>query len=76
MRPFAVLLTALIVAAWTGAIAILSVQNFALVSLRLFTWESVQIPVGLVLAFAAGVGMVVTAVVQLLPTIRPLDGED
>jgi uncharacterized integral membrane protein len=70
MRPFSVLLTALIVAGWIGAIAILSVQNFSLVSLKLLTWESIQIPIGLVLAFAAGLGMVGTAALQLLPASR------
>jgi uncharacterized integral membrane protein len=77
MRPFSVLLTAILVAGWVGAIAILSVQNFSLVSLKFLAWESIQIPVGIVLAFAAGIGMVGTAALQLLPSNRlPEDADD
>ena len=47
------------------AIAILSVQNAALVSLNL-TFESIQLPVGLVLAFSAGVGIIGMALIQPL----------
>ena len=47
------------------AIAILSVQNAALVSLNL-TFESIQLPVGLVLAFSAGMGIIGMALIQPL----------
>ena len=47
------------------AIAIHSVQNAALVSLNL-TFESIQLPVGLVLAFSAGVGIIGMALIQPL----------
>lgn len=62
-------LTSLMVAIWIGAIALLSVQNARPVSLRFFTFQSVEIPVGLVLTFSAALGMVGTAL--LLPATRP-----
>ncbi|GAB4334354.1 MAG: hypothetical protein OHK0047_23130 [Leptolyngbyaceae cyanobacterium] len=66
MKTLAVFLTTCIVALWIGAIAILSVQNFTPVSFRFFTFQSIEIPIGIVLAFAVGVGAVGTAFFQLL----------
>ena len=59
------LLTSLIIAFWISAIALLSVQNARPVSLRFLFWQSVEIPVGLVLAFTAAFGM--TGMALLLP---------
>lgn len=66
MKSFANLLISLIVAIWVVAIAILSVQNFEPVSLKFFTFQSIKIPVGIVLAFSAGVGLVGVAILQPL----------
>ncbi|GAB1540675.1 hypothetical protein NUACC21_33440 [Scytonema sp. NUACC21] len=66
MKTFANLLIAIVVAVWVIGIAILSVQNAELVSLRFFTFRSIQIPVGVVLAFCAAIGMVGTALLQPL----------
>lgn len=66
MKTLAVFLTTCIVAFWIGAIAILSVQNFTPVSFQFFTFQSIQIPIGIVLAFAVGLGAVGTAMLQLL----------
>jgi uncharacterized integral membrane protein len=60
--------TALIFAVWIVAIALLSVQNAAPVSLRFLVFESVQIPVGLVLALSAALGMLGMAIA--LPMLR------
>jgi uncharacterized integral membrane protein len=54
------------VAGWVFAIALLSVQNFTPVSLHLFTYQSVEIPIGIVLALAVGVGILGTAIAQIL----------
>ncbi len=48
------------------AIAIISVQNATPISLRFLTFETIQIPVGLMLAFCVAVGMVVTSLLQPL----------
>ena len=66
MKIIANLLTSLVLAIWVMAIAILSVQNAALVSLKFLTFESIQLPVGLVLAFSAGVGIIGMALIQPL----------
>ncbi len=66
MKTIANLLTSLVLASWVMAIAILSVQNAAPVSLKFLTFESIQLPVGLVLAFSAVVGIIGMALVQPL----------
>lgn len=66
MKTIANLLTSLVVACWVVAIAILSVQNATPVSLKFLTFESIQLPVGLVLAFSAGAGIIGIALTQPL----------
>ncbi len=66
MKTLANLVISLVVAIWVVAIAIISVQNATPVSLKFFTFESIQIPVGLVLAFSAGVGIISIALLQPL----------
>jgi uncharacterized integral membrane protein len=68
MKMLPILLISLIAATWVGAIAILSVQNFTPITLSLLAFQSVEIPLGLVLAFSVGVGMVGMAIVQGLLT--------
>jgi uncharacterized integral membrane protein len=66
MKSFANFLISLIVAIWVVAIAILSVQNFEPVSLKFLTFQSIKIPVGIVLAFSAGVGLIGVSILQPL----------
>lgn len=66
MRRFATSLIALILATWMGAAAILAVQNFTPVSFKILTFQSIQVPFGVVLAFSAGLGAVGTAIAPLL----------
>lgn len=66
MKTLANLLTSLVVTCWVIAIAIVSVQNATPVSLRFFTFQSIQVPVGLVLAFSAGLGIIGMALTQPL----------
>ena len=66
MKTIANLLTSTILACWVVAIAILSVQNATPVSLRFLTFESIQLPVGLVLAFSAGLGIIGISLTQPL----------
>ncbi|MDZ7951556.1 MAG: LapA family protein [Nostoc sp. DedQUE12b] len=63
IAPF---LTSLVVAVWIIAIAIISVQNATPVSLKFLTFQSIQIPMGLVLAFSAVVGLIGMALLQPL----------
>ncbi|MDX2217167.1 MAG: LapA family protein [Oculatellaceae cyanobacterium bins.114] len=62
-------LVSLIVAFWISAIALLSVQNAAPVTLRFLTFQSVQMPLGIVVAFGAAFGTVGMALV--LPSLKP-----
>ncbi|KAB8330221.1 LapA family protein [Scytonema tolypothrichoides VB-61278] len=66
MKTFANLLISIVIASWVLGVAILSVQNAEPVSLKLLTFQSIQIPVGIVLAFCAGVGIVGMALLQPL----------
>jgi uncharacterized integral membrane protein len=66
MKSFANLLTSIVVAFWVIAIAIVSVQNAEPVSLKFFSYQSIKIPFGLVLAFSAGFGIIGIAILQPL----------
>jgi uncharacterized integral membrane protein len=66
MKTLANLLTSIIVASWVVAIAILSVQNATLISLKFLNFESIQVPIGLVLAFSASAGIITMALTQPL----------
>ena len=66
MKTIANLLTSLVLTVWVVAIAILSVQNATPVSLKFLTFESIELPVGLLLAFCAGVGIIGMALLQPL----------
>ncbi|QIR39201.1 DUF1049 domain-containing protein [Tolypothrix sp. PCC 7910] len=66
MKSIANLLISVVIAVWVMAIAILSVQNATLVSLKFLSLRSIQIPVGLVLAFCVCVGLVGIAMLQPL----------
>lgn len=63
MKALINLFTSLIVATWIGAIAILSVQNATLVSLRFLNLESIQLPIGIILAFSVAIGVIVGAII-------------
>jgi uncharacterized integral membrane protein len=54
-------LISLILAIWVSAIAVIAIQNAVPVSLQFLGAHSVEIPVGLVIAFSAALGMVGTA---------------
>lgn len=66
MKTIANLLTSIILACWVVAIALLSVQNATPVSLKLLTFESIQLPIGLVMAFSASLGIIAMALTQPL----------
>jgi uncharacterized integral membrane protein len=78
MKTLVNLVASVVVAVWIGAIAILAIQNFAPVSLRFLAFQSIQIPVGLVVAFGVGLGLIGGAIVQplLLPSGSPEELEE
>lgn len=66
MRTTVNLVLSIIIALWIMAIAIISVQNATAVSLRFITFASIQIPVGLLLAFCVAIGIIATSLIQPL----------
>lgn len=66
MRTILNVIVSIIVAAWIGGAAILSVQNFTAVSLRFLSLQTIEIPLGIVLAFSAGLGALGAAAIPLL----------
>ncbi len=75
MKAFTNLLTSTIVAGWIFAIAILSVQNYTAVSVKFLSFESIEMPVGIVLGFAVGVGLIGGAIAPWLWQVTGLGGE-
>lgn len=66
MKTFANLLSSSILAAWIGAIAVFSIQNIQNVSLQFLIWRSIDLPVGVLLAFCAGGGIILGSFLPLL----------
>ncbi|MCG5058651.1 MAG: LapA family protein [Limnoraphis sp. WC205] len=62
MKIISPILTCLILAVGMSAIAIVSVQNATPVSIKFLTFESIQFPVGVILAFSVAVGLIFTAI--------------
>jgi uncharacterized integral membrane protein len=60
------LILALLMAAWLGAIAVFSIQNIREVSLKFLMFESIQLPVGVLLSFCVGLGLVIGSLAPLL----------
>lgn len=76
MKNIANLIACLMLASWAIAIAIFSVQNATPVSLKLLGFESIQIPVGVVLALSGGIGVVLGAIALSLFTRSDRQLED
>ncbi|BAY63235.1 MULTISPECIES: lipopolysaccharide assembly protein LapA domain-containing protein [Calothrix] len=66
MKSISKFLISVVIAVWVIAIALISVQNATPVRLKFLSFQSIQIPVGLVLAFCVGVGLVGVTVLQPL----------
>jgi uncharacterized integral membrane protein len=64
MRSFATLITACIVAVWIGAIALIAIQNATPVALRFLTFQTIEIPFGLIIAFSIMIGILGSAIAQ------------
>jgi uncharacterized integral membrane protein len=46
-----------IAAGWVVILALISVQNASVVSLKFLVWQSIELPWGLILAGAVGIGL-------------------
>lgn len=54
-------LTSLILAIWISAIALIAIQNATPISLQFLNVQSVEIPLGLILAFSTSLGLIGSA---------------
>ncbi len=55
------IVTSFIVAFWISAIAILAVQNATPIALKFLFFESIQLPLGVILAFSVVSGLLAAA---------------
>lgn len=66
MKAFAGLLNTVMIASWIIAIAIFSIQNIQNVSIKFLIFESITVPVGILLAFCSVIGMILGWLLPLL----------
>jgi uncharacterized integral membrane protein len=60
------LVVSAIAAGWIALIALVSVQNATLVSLKFVLWQSIELPWGIILAGAVALGLMLGACLPLL----------
>lgn len=66
MAIFTNFLISLIMAVWFGTLAIFTIQNVAPTTLRFAFWESIQLPISILLTFCFGGGLVLGALMPIL----------
>jgi lipopolysaccharide assembly protein A len=66
MKIFANFINSLVTAVWISTIALFSIQNIQAVSLKFLVWQSIQFPIGVLLAFCAGVGFIGGSLLPIL----------
>ena len=66
MKAVAGLLNSFIISIWIVAIAIFSIQNIQDVSVKFLTFESITLPLGILLAFCGAVGVFLGWLLPLL----------
>ncbi|MDJ0728397.1 MAG: LapA family protein [Crocosphaera sp.] len=59
-------IVAVLIAFWIGAIAIFSIQNITPVSLKFLLWESIKLPIGVLLSFCLGGGFLIGSLLPFL----------
>ena len=66
MKALAGLVNAVVLGIWIVAIAIFSIQNIQDVSIKFLVFESITVPVGVLLAFCSGLGIILGWLLPLL----------
>ncbi|MGB5633405.1 MAG: LapA family protein [Waterburya sp.] len=66
MKSFTNLLSSLILAISIMAIAIFSIQNVDDVSVKFLNFESITVPIGILLVFCSGIGIILGWFIPLL----------
>jgi len=70
------LVLSLILSFWIAAIAILSVQNATAVAIQFLWFRSLELPLGVILAFCIGAGLLAVGVLRLLWQPASFPGND
>jgi uncharacterized integral membrane protein len=70
------LLINLLLAIWVGVIALISVQNATPVALKFIVFESIQMPVGVVLGLSAILGILLGSLIKPLWQLSHLNREN
>jgi uncharacterized integral membrane protein len=65
MRFIANLITSLLIAGWIATMSVFSIQNITPVALKFLTFESIKIPIGVLLSIGVGTGFVLGSFVPL-----------
>ncbi|GBF79260.1 lipopolysaccharide assembly protein LapA domain-containing protein [Aphanothece sacrum] len=66
MKIFTNLIVGILIAFWISVVAIFSIQNISQVSLNFLAWQSITLPIGVLLSFALGGGFIIGALLPLL----------
>ncbi len=64
MKFAANLISSLILASLIGAVAIFAIQNIQPVALQFFSLRSIQLPVGVLLTFCLGIGIILGSLIS------------
>ena len=66
MKIFTNFISSLTIAGWLIAIAIFSIQNIQNVSLKFLVWQSIQFPIGVLLALCVSIGFLIGSLLPVL----------
>jgi uncharacterized integral membrane protein len=66
MKTLTNLIVAILIAFWISVVAVFSIQNITQVSLNFLVWQSIKLPIGVLLSFSLGGGFLIGALVPLL----------
>jgi uncharacterized integral membrane protein len=75
MKRLLPLLTCLILGIWVSTIALLSVQNATLVSLKFVGRETIEMPIGVILGISVGIGAIAGSCLELFSNIQKRETE-
>ncbi|MGK7938942.1 MAG: LapA family protein [Crocosphaera sp.] len=59
------IIISILLAFWLGAIATFSIQNITMVSLKFLLWKSIELPIGVLLSFCVGGGLIMGSLFPL-----------
>lgn len=66
MKNFANLIAATLIMGWIVSVSVFSIQNIQPVSIRFLFWQSITMPIGVLLAFCVGFGLIFGAILPIL----------